>query len=52
VTHRLGSVKLANRVIVLDEGKIVDIGTHDELIKRPGKYIEMWDEQAKWYERD
>ncbi|MDR2569428.1 MAG: ABC transporter ATP-binding protein/permease, partial [Oscillospiraceae bacterium] len=38
VTHRLGSVKLANRVIVLDEGKIVDIGTHDELIKRPGKY--------------
>lgn len=51
VTHRLGSAKLADRIIVMDAGKIADIGTHDELISRPGKYAQMWAAQAQWYER-
>jgi len=51
VTHRLGSVKLADRVIVMDAGQIVDTGTHEELLSRPGKYADMWAAQAKWYER-
>ena len=49
VTHRLGAAKLANRIIVMDAGKIVDIGTHDELLSHSGKYSEMWSTQAKWY---
>ena len=49
VTHRLGSTKLADRIVVMDAGKIVDSGTHDELIARPGKYAEMWMAQAAWY---
>lgn len=49
VTHRLGSVKLADRIVVMDNGKISDIGTHDELLTRNGKYAEMWNAQAKWY---
>lgn len=52
VTHRLGSVKLANRVIVMDKGEIVDVGTHEELLSRPGKYSDMWKMQAQWYTRD
>jgi len=52
VTHRLGSTKLADRIIVMNEGKIVDAGTHDELVSRSGKYAEMWSAQAKWYERE
>ena len=52
VTHRLGSAKLAHRIIVMDGGKIVDTGTHAELLSRPGKYAEMWAAQAKWYERE
>lgn len=32
-------------------GKFVDIGTHDELIARPGQYAKMWEAQAQWYER-
>lgn len=51
VTHRIGSARLADRIIVMDAGKIVDIGTHDELIARPGQYAKMWAAQAQWYER-
>lgn len=51
VTHRIGSAKLADRIIVMDAGEIVDIGTHEELIARPGQYARMWEAQAQWYER-
>lgn len=49
VTHRLGSAKIADRIIVMDKGKIVEIGTHDELMKAKGKYAEMFNAQAQWY---
>jgi ATP-binding cassette subfamily B protein len=52
VTHRLGSAKLAHRIIVIDGGQIADTGTHEELLSRPGKYADMWRVQAKWYERE
>lgn len=49
VTHRLGSAQIADRIIVMDAGHIVDMGTHEELMKREGKYREMYQAQAKWY---
>jgi len=52
VTHRLGSAKLAHRIIVMDAGEIVDMGTHEELLSRRGKYADMWSAQAVWYARD
>ncbi len=52
VTHRLGSAKLAHKIIVMDAGEIIDTGTHEELLSRPGKYSEMWAAQAQWYERE
>jgi ATP-binding cassette subfamily B protein len=52
VTHRLGSAKLAKKIIVMDGGRIVDIGTHEELLARSeGKYADMWAAQARWYAR-
>jgi len=51
VTHRLGSAKLAHRIVVMDNGEIVDTGTHDELLSRKGKYADMWKAQSIWYER-
>jgi len=41
VAHRLSTVKNANQIVVLDKGKIVEIGKHDELIAKKGKYYEL-----------
>ncbi|MCL2572053.1 MAG: ABC transporter ATP-binding protein/permease [Defluviitaleaceae bacterium] len=50
VTHRLGSAKLADRIVVMDNGVIVGLGTHSELISKDGKYADMWTAQVTWYE--
>ncbi|MBF0700050.1 hypothetical protein [Streptococcus danieliae] len=50
VSHRLGSVRLASRIVVLDQGEIVEIGSHEELLAKKGKYFTMWNSQAKWYD--
>lgn len=49
VTHRLGSVKLADRVVVMKEGEIVQCGTHDELIAEDGEYAKLYKSQEQWY---
>ncbi len=45
VTHRLGSVVTADRIIVLEHGHIVEAGTHGELLKADGLYATMWARQ-------
>lgn len=49
VTHRLGSVKFADRIVVMKEGKIEGVGTHDMLIETCPAYKAMWDSQAQYY---
>lgn len=49
ITHRLGSARIADRIVVLDKGRIAEQGTHEELMGRHGLYSEMYHEQAKWY---
>jgi len=49
VTHRLGSTKIADRVIVMDKGKVAAIGTHDELMENCELYRTMYNSQAEWY---
>ena len=51
VTHRLGSAKIADRIIVMENGEIIESGTHAELMEQHGKYYSMFSEQAKWYKR-
>lgn len=49
VSHRLGSARLCDRVLVLREGRIVEAGTHAELVAAGGEYARMWQTQAQWY---
>jgi ATP-binding cassette subfamily B protein len=49
VSHRLASVRAADLIVVLDEGRVDDRGTHDELIARGGLYAEMFELQARDY---
>ncbi len=42
ISHNLLNIKDADKIIVLDEGKIVDMGTHEELINREGFYSNVW----------
>ena len=50
VTHRLGSAKIADRIIVMENGCIAEIGTHESLIKNDGIYSKMYNAQAQWYD--
>lgn len=49
MTHRLGGVMLADKIVVLSNGRLVEEGTHDELVKNDGLYAKMWKEQAGAY---
>ena len=51
VTHRLGSARIANRIIVMKDGQIVEEGNHDSLICKNGIYAEMFASQSDWYNR-
>ncbi|MFS4417197.1 ABC transporter ATP-binding protein [Maribacter sp. 2307ULW6-5] len=45
IAHRLATVKKADKIIVMDAGKIVEIGTHDELLKKGGYYGKLYEAQ-------
>ena len=42
IAHRLSSIKEADSIVVLEQGKVIDCGTHDELIRRCSPYQDMW----------
>ncbi|GIP03894.1 ABC transporter permease [Paenibacillus lautus] len=49
ISHRLGSCRHADRILVLKEGRIVEEGKHEELIGQGAHYAEMFNKQAQWY---
>ena len=50
ISHRLGSTKLADEILVIDGGQIIERGTHDQLMAMHGQYAEMFEAQRGWYQ--
>ena len=47
VAHRISSVKDADEIILLDEGRIIERGTHQQLLNRKGEYYNIYSQQYK-----
>jgi ATP-binding cassette subfamily B protein len=45
ISHRISSIKHANRILVMDEGQIAEQGTHKELLHLKGQYFETYQKQ-------
>jgi ATP-binding cassette subfamily B protein len=49
VSHRFSTVRMANLIVVLDGARVVEVGTHDELVARKGQYADLYNIQAAAY---
>ena len=50
ISHRLASTRLCDRIILLDDRRICEVGTHAKLMEAQGKYYEMFQAQSKYYQ--
>ena len=52
ISHRLASTKFCDRIILLEHGKIIEEGTHNELMNQNKTYRKMYDVQSKYYKEN
>jgi len=50
ISHRFSTVRMADRILVLDQGELLEIGSHEELLLKNGKYAELFNLQARGYQ--
>lgn len=50
ISHRLSSCRFCDEIIVFDHGRIIQRGAHDALVSKNGKYNQLWNAQAQYYE--
>jgi ATP-binding cassette subfamily B protein len=49
ISHRFSTVRMADRILVLADGKVEAMGTHEELLAQGGRYAELFELQAEGY---
>jgi ATP-binding cassette subfamily B protein len=49
ISHRIGFARMSSRICIMDEGRIIESGTHEELLKLKGKYYELFTSQEQLY---
>ena len=49
ISHRLASTRFCDRIILIEDGKIIEEGTHESLMAKGGKYAEMFNIQSTYY---
>lgn len=49
ISHRLSTTRHADRILMLEQGRVIESGTHETLLAQAGKYAEMWQAQASKY---
>lgn len=52
ISHRVGFARLADKIIVLDNGEIAECGTHENLLRKNGIYADFFSRQAIWYDKE
>lgn len=50
ISHRIGFARLADKIMVLKEGNLVEYGNHEQLMAQKGEYYEMFTNQSSWYQ--
>lgn len=52
ISHRVGFARMADRIFTLQDGHLIEVGTHDELMQRNGVYADFFASQAQWYREE
>ena len=49
ISHRFSTVRMADRILFLEQGQLLELGSHEELLAKKGKYAELFKLQAQGY---